>query len=115
MNSALNFVMNTVYSYLHTCTRTHTHTLRMNTVPPSTAGNGDGDSVKVDEGGGGDGLMAEDEIDLRAFRLAGGPILLELLEMPPQPKVANNWTIKKGVIFVEYLYCMPDMWNVMHS
>ena len=42
--------------------------------------------------------MEEDEIDLRAFRPAGGPILLELLEMPPQPKVINNWTIKKGCV-----------------
>lgn len=40
-----------------------------------------------------------DEVDLRGFRPAGGPIIIELLEMPPQAKAVNNWTIRKGVFY----------------
>ena len=40
--------------------------------------------------------LEEDEVDLRAYRPAGGPIILHALELPPQPKTINNWTIMKG-------------------
>ena len=39
--------------------------------------------------------LAEDEVDLRAFRAARGPIVMELLELPALAKVVKNWTIKK--------------------
>lgn len=42
----------------------------------------------------GDGV--DDEVNLRGFLPAGGPIILQLLEMPPQAKSINNWTIRKG-------------------
>ena len=42
-------------------------------------------------------LFEEGEVDMRSFRPAGGPILLNILELPPQPKVINNWTIKNGM------------------
>lgn len=37
-----------------------------------------------------------DEVNMRCCSIAGGPILLDLLTLPPQPKIANNWTIKQG-------------------
>ena len=37
-----------------------------------------------------------DEVDLRGFRPAGGPFIIELIEMPPPAKTINNWTIRKG-------------------
>ena len=50
--------------------------------PPSTVGE-EGDS-------------GADEVDLRGFRPAGGPFIIELIEMPPPAKTINNWTIRKG-------------------
>ena len=41
-------------------------------------------------------LLEEDEIDLRNYQPAGGPIIFQALELPPQPKTINNWTIRKG-------------------
>ena len=36
-------------------------------------------------------------MDLRAYRPAGGPVMLQLLEMPAQPKShTNNWTVRKS-------------------
>ena len=43
-------------------------------------------------------------MDLRAYRPAGGPILVRLLEMPPPPKMTNNWTIRRGV---HLSICLP--------
>lgn len=60
--------------------------------------------VSVDDGVEGDGGVKsdsggeEDEVDMRAYRPAGGPILLQLLEMPPPPKMTNNWTIRRGMV-----------------
>ena len=48
-----------------------------------------------------DSLLEDDEIDLRSFKPAGGPILLQALELPPQAKTIRNWTIKKGIIWGE--------------
>lgn len=62
-------------------------------------GNGEGgDSGEGGESGTGDGgeEVEEDEVNLRSFQPACGPILFQLLEMPPQPKSINNWTIRKG-------------------
>eukprot|EP00731_Ephydatia_muelleri_P006041 Em0003g289a len=39
--------------------------------------------------------LAGDEVDLRTWRAARGPIVMELLELPALAKVVNNWTIKK--------------------
>lgn len=49
--------------------------------------------------------LEEDEVDLRAYRPAGGPILLQALELPPQPKTVNNWIIKKGGLVVWKFMC----------
>ena len=48
----------------------------------------------------------EDEVDLRAYQPAGGPILVRLLEMPPPPKTTNNWTIRRGVFTCPSSACM---------
>ena len=42
-----------------------------------------------------------DEVNLRGSLPAGGPIIFQLLEMPPQAKSINNWTIRKGIMYVE--------------
>ena len=39
----------------------------------------------------------EDEVDLRRYRPAGGPIVLSILELPPPPKSVGQWTIRRGV------------------
>lgn len=67
--------------------RTHTRTAGVS-VDDGVEGDG---GVKSDSGG------EEDEVDMRAYRPAGGPILLQLLEMPPPPKMTNNWTIRRGM------------------
>ena len=59
---------------------------------PSSGGEA-GEASDSGEAGGG---PREDEVDLRSHRPAGGPILFQLIEMPPQPKSINNWTIRKG-------------------
>lgn len=71
-----------------THTRTHTRTAGVS-VDDGVEGDG---GVKSDSGG------EEDEVDMRAYRPAGGPILLQLLEMPPPPKMTNNWTIRRGMV-----------------
>ena len=40
--------------------------------------------------------VQEDEVDLRGFQPARGPIFLHALELPPQPKSINKWTVKKS-------------------
>jgi cancer susceptibility candidate protein 1 len=40
----------------------------------------------------------EDEVDMRAFTIAGGPIILELLILPSLSKVVSNWTIKPATM-----------------
>ncbi len=55
-------------------------------------------------------LLEEDEVDLRAFRPARGPIFLQALELPPQPKTINSWTVKKGKY--SYTDCqLPLIWT----
>ena len=41
-----------------------------------------------------------DEVNLRGSLPAGVPIIFQLLEMPPQAKSINNWTIRKGIMLV---------------
>ena len=57
---------------------------------------GEGIGEKGEEDGGHDEEddLEEDEVDLRAMRPAFGPVLLQLLSLPPQPKTINNWTLK---------------------
>ena len=43
-----------------------------------------------------DSVDGNDEVNLRGHLPAGGPIIIQLLEMPPQAKSINNWTIRKG-------------------
>ena len=57
---------------------------------------GQSQAPPTSEGEGGEGGDVSDEVDLRGFRPAGGPIMLQLLEMPPTSKSINNWTIRKG-------------------
>jgi len=49
----------------------------------------------------------EDAIDLRAFRPAGGPLILQAFELPPQPKRVKTWTIKKGLSVIMILTVTP--------
>lgn len=55
---------------------------------------GDKEEVKEAEEEGRD--SEEDEVDLRRYRPAGGPIVLTLLELPPPPKNTGQWTIRRG-------------------
>jgi hypothetical protein len=41
-------------------------------------------------------VLEDDEVDLRSYRPAGGPILLHAIELPPQAKSTGNWTVRKG-------------------
>ena len=38
----------------------------------------------------------DDVIDLRAYEVVGGVFYFNLVNMPPQPKVAGHWTITQG-------------------
>ena len=40
----------------------------------------------------------EDEVDLRRYRPAGGPIVLTLLELPSSSKTVGQWTIRRSMI-----------------
>ena len=40
----------------------------------------------------------EDEVDLRRYRPAGGPIVLNILELPAPPKNVGQWTIRRGIV-----------------
>ena len=86
-----------VYTHVHTHTHTHSH----------TAGVSADDGVEGDGGVKSDSSGEEDEVDMRAYRPAGGPILLQLLEMPPPPKMTNNWTIRRGVVICPSILCPP--------
>ena len=46
----------------------------------------------------------EDVIDLRAYEIVGGIVYLNLLNMPPQPKVANTWTITQRKLLGRSMY-----------
>ena len=39
----------------------------------------------------------EEAVDLRAFSVMGGLFHFNLLQLPPQPKTVQNWTITQGV------------------
>lgn len=39
--------------------------------------------------------------------VSGSPILMSLLVLPPQPKYANNWTIRQSTI--DTLVTAPDL------
>lgn len=41
-------------------------------------------------------LIEENVVDLRAFRVLGPLIYVDLLELPYQAKVMNGWTIQQG-------------------
>ena len=43
----------------------------------------------------------EDEVNLRRYCPAGGPIILTLLELPPPPKNAGQWTIRRGEYIIQ--------------
>ena len=45
----------------------------------------------------------EDEVNLRQYHPAGGPIVLTLLELPPPPKTAGQWTIRRGLFTVVWI------------
>ena len=57
----------------------------------------------IDEGAAAlDGGMEEEEeedddvVDLRAFSAVGPLMFVELLDLPPQPKVANGWIMQQS-------------------
>jgi len=41
----------------------------------------------------------ETTVDLRAYRIVGGVLYFNLLQMPPQPKVIRGWTITQCMFF----------------
>lgn len=41
-------------------------------------------------------FIEENVVDLRAFRVLGPLIYVDLLELPYQAKVMNGWTIQQG-------------------
>ena len=50
--------------------------------------------------------LEEDEIDLRRYRPAGGPIVMTILELPPPPKTVGQWTIRRGQSVDMYIRCV---------
>ena len=64
-------------------------------IPSVERSEGDGAGEKG-EGGDHDeeDYLEEDEVDLRSMRPAVGPVLLQLLSLPTQPKTINNWILK---------------------
>ena len=48
----------------------------------------------------------EDEVNMRQYRPAGGPIVLTLLELPPPPKSTGQWTIRRGIYI--HAYTLPS-------
>lgn len=52
----------------------------------------------------------DDVIDLRAYSIVGGVFHLDLMQLPPQPKVCNKWTITKLVDppEIEYIDYVAD-------
>ncbi len=43
----------------------------------------------------------EDAVDLRAYQVLGGTFHFNLLHMPPQPKLVNNWILTQGLLNTE--------------
>jgi len=41
----------------------------------------------------------DDVVDLRAFSAIGPVMFIELLELPPQPKVVKGWTMQQSKYF----------------
>ena len=37
----------------------------------------------------------DDVIDLRAYNIVGGVFHFDLMQLPPQPKICNKWTITR--------------------
>ena len=55
-----------------------------------------------------DVVLDEDEVDLRGYTIVGGgPILIDLLVLPPQPKSVNNWIIAQNTM--NTLVQSPDL------
>lgn len=52
------------------------------------------DIEDVDE----DDLLDEDVIDLRSFAPMGPIVYIELLQLPPQAKEMNGWTMQQGIV-----------------
>ena len=66
--------------------------------------------------------LEEDEIDLRRYRPAGGPIVMTILELPPPPKTVGQWTIRRGQSVDMYIHtvygtctCTYSVWDVWIS
>ena len=51
------------------------------------------EEVKVENS---DPVLEDDEVDLREYHPAGGPVVIQLLTLPPQPRTINNWTMSQG-------------------
>ena len=66
-------------------------------------GKGEGEGEEEVEGG---LQLEEDEIDMRHYRPAGGPIVMTILELPPPPKTVRQWTIRRGQSVDVYIQCM---------
>lgn len=62
------------------------------------------DGNEADDANDDDELLDDESvIDLRQFKALGGIIHCSLLELPPQPKTVNNWTIRE-IIDPELIY-----------
>ena len=42
--------------------------------------------------------LEEDEVDLRRYCPAGGPIMFSVLELPAPPKSVRQWMMRKGML-----------------
>ena len=40
----------------------------------------------------------EDAVDLRGYHILGGVFHFDLLQLPPQPKVAESWILTEGKV-----------------
>lgn len=47
----------------------------------------------------------DDVVDLRAFSAIGPIMFIELMELPPQPKVVKGWTMQQSEWFVFLIAC----------
>lgn len=46
----------------------------------------------------------DDVVDLRAFSAIGPVMIIELLDLPPQPKLANGWIMQQSKGSYKYFF-----------
>ena len=56
----------------------------------------------------------EDAVDLRAFSVMGGVFHFNLLQMPPQPKNVQSWTITQGQASFVFAFSLAQKGNYLY-